>query len=331
MKRRQKSEQKTLVLLPFVCIKAIAQALSAFAPELGPLANSCSRLHSVIRRCYCRHCGRVLQHGQPYKDDRNTGRVAHPYDCDLPYELDPFRWVYPFLEWNHSFVAGGWAAFLHYREHLQYDNCWRTGGEISQRDLDVFYYNRQVAHVHANRIRWSVHYLPFQRKDDGDEKEFPLQLVQMLECPSHWDRKVGRMNTTNDARSKMLLCRRSHPSTRFAVDFVGSFCQNLTPLQVLSEFDFAPCCVGFQFDTDKQSRIWILHERHLLEDPTAELKKQQPPYPNSANTQQNKPQKTRLEDRLDKYRARGYEVFGNCTSSRKNVCSCFDVSDKKKE
>jgi hypothetical protein len=303
------------------CLPLILLFLGKIAPFLSRLAETSRMLSSSCRQHYCRHCGVIFAPRAPRVF--NNGRVAHKQTCSFPDELDPFRFLYTELEWKHSFVAGGWAAFLHFREHRLHDNPWRKGGVISQRDLDVFYC------LGASILRM---YQEWQR---GTGR---IHISSVEKAPSVWEDEKGRYNTADTASTKVRVVRAEKSTSKpdfvkrffneedvhsliqnegsVMVDLVGSHTHRGGPMDVLNAFDIGPCRVGFRFA--KGERVWILHADHTnqmndsIETPKAIS------YP-ELSTRKFKiaDDLKRQVERREKYIARGYETLR---------CPCFAMS-----
>ena len=273
------------------------------APDLASLANTCHSLSAITRQCYCRHCGTVFKSGEPRVLDEKSHRASHPETCEWPNGLDPFRFVYPIIEWGMSFVAGGWATFLHHREHRQYDNAWRNGGEVAQRDLDVFYMNDypsqplicrlimmnsqatidplpvRVGRIVKKASLWIDDRLRDQTEENADCKmwlhplaEKPLTLVvrasEQFGLSIYENEDDDIMDRRKDRKRQSDTKDYSIPSFGVQVDIIGRLNYLTSPFAILDAFDFPWCRVGFyvQFDKDtgQWKRNWILSPSHNL-------------------------------------------------------------------
>lgn len=271
-----------MLSIPDVITRSMASFVGLFAPSLGKLAETCNALSRAVRKCYCRHCGRVFRGA--FEIDQGRGRCAGL--CDFPDELDPFRRVYPTVKWDHVVAAGGWPAFLHFREHLRYTNPWRAGGEIASRDLDLFWFGGGRSPAYA--WQWTF-------KSDRHQTTPPLRILECLERPSQWNDYLKRMDTDIWANTKLALIPNDQDTPVLIVDAIGAHCRVQTAMNVLETFDLPYCMVGFQminvvgFQFQEVTRCWILHPRHTTHAIAPDV-----------------PRTDKLASRLLKYAERGY-------------------------
>lgn len=92
----------------------------SIAPDLAPLAATCKSWSKDCRLLYCRHCGHIFRIHELH--EIRNGRALHADICDWLPVMDPFRFFYHKIPWKFAFVAGGWAAWLHFREHRNHIN-----------------------------------------------------------------------------------------------------------------------------------------------------------------------------------------------------------------
>jgi hypothetical protein len=313
--------------LPLVIFKRIALWVGDVAPELGPLAETCRLMSRHVRQCYCRHCGTVTESGCIL--DRKTGRVAHPQTCTLASKLDPFAFLYQALlesgvkQYGGVMIAGGWPAFLHFREHRRYDMCWRAGGEIRARDLDVFYYGNQRAPKQAVHGLLHKDGLPHVWAVSPDVS---VNVLEILETPSKWNDKLRRMDTNDEECTvKLLLSSTATPGIRIAVDFINMGKCNCLD-DVLASFDL-PCarvgCFEKWYGDPIGSVRWVFgagHSdrqqiQHALSDDRADENVRMGrsnKRPRTQYEQRDAAEALRCEQRRLKYVERGYREL-TCT------------------
>jgi hypothetical protein len=162
--------------------------------------------------------------------------------------MDPFRFFYSEIPWNSAFVAGGWAAWLHFREHRHYINPWKKEGPLSKRDLDVFYFNGSQGGIMSI---WGLLMFP--------EENPKFEIIKIIESPSVYDRKYGRYNTELDASAQVLLSPVEKRTHQIKIDLIGKHV-HCDPMSILDSFD-QPCSrIGFSIIDGKKE--WILHRSH---------------------------------------------------------------------
>ena len=127
-----------LSALPDVLQAEIASLVGATVLDLGEWAQ-CSRAERACTlRLHCQYCGRTPAYALPLASDGRVAHAASDARCTWPDALDVCRPLYPLVDWATSFVAGGWAAFLHFSEHRQHAHAWRHNGRARTRTLEVW-------------------------------------------------------------------------------------------------------------------------------------------------------------------------------------------------
>lgn len=231
-----------------VCLH-ISTFLGRFAPTLGPWAEVSKEMSVIIRLAYCQHCGRMRETGDQFslvttKDGtRNITRAKHRYPCTFPTELDPFRHLYPLFPSNYLFtdgfiMAGGWPAFLHFREHCKYIQPWRRGGETTQHDLDVFYFNNSAPvvidldrHAPYPMYNWNLVLKNWE--------------VSKEQSGSRW--VDGKATTEPNHDWRLVFRSKQVPSFTLHVDLIGKFTKRAEDVwDVFDEMDLPWCRVGFK-------------------------------------------------------------------------------------
>ncbi len=273
----------TDVIFPFLGYK--------IAPDIASLAEVSTNFSNYCRLIYCKHCGQMFQSYE--LRNRINGRSSHIETCEWLKELDPFRFFYNEIPWKSAFVAGGWAAWLHFHEHRNYINPWKKNGPLSVMDLDVFFYNTdsQVLFIYSRLVF----------RGSGDR----FETITVTKSPSVY--LAGRYTTETDASAQITLSPKSKPNHQMKIDLIGANIWSNDPMKILDDFD-QPCCrVGFSMDKNNNIN-WILHPTHIY----------QIKHPKSNNT--------RELLRRTKYINRGYLCLKcNCVenyipSKRKKPC-----------
>jgi hypothetical protein len=268
--------------------------LGTIAPHVGRLAEVSVRMSYHMRNQYCRHCGTIFVSDptrRAVEIDTTTGRAKHAQKCDLSFEIDPFSFMYPYINWSVSFVGGGWATFLHFREHLRYDNPWRWGGPMVQRDLDILFDDDTRDHSDFNmthvlrplfspelrsRIKKEIaHYsatspgefLMNKLEEHVISVESPIQNVFTVFSTSHprERREVesghSRFTTDSDACCKLKITP-TRPGPPVMVDFLPHLRRLGSARKILETFDLPWCRVGFRMDRfvwDNSSASALFH------------------------------------------------------------------------
>lgn len=255
--RRKKPNVKKLIPLNLldlpksIWIERIFTILGlTVAIELIPLLLTCKAMSQLIKHCFCVHCGRIFASNAECLE-YSTGYVGHTHrkECELPLAMDPFRDIYSHMDWHNSFVAGGWAAFLHFKEYRHYQRpCWRKGGEMHRRDMDIFFYNFKP----AERFVWSIRTKEYQKG----------KYVTMLEKPSEWISELHRYTTPGNANAKMQF------ESGVVIDVVGRMWNRLNPLEILSTFDYPCVKVAFKWPDRSRPKQWILDDCHIAPFPS---------------------------------------------------------------
>ena len=245
-KRRQPLRLGSLELIYH---RAIFSMVGPTALDLAAVATCSRALLALTRASYCCHCGRVPVPGAIGGTLRSAtladntvhtpapsataasaatvtggadakgheGRVRHAEAdraCSWPEQLDPFRRLYDAVPWNCCFAAGGWAAFLHFREHRRSVDPWRPGGAVRDRDLDLWFLaphpgargaTHERAWEWANGVRWQ-----------GREG---LWTLATLESPSVCDKVSAHYRTDAGSSTRLRVCAVSNIGT--AADSAG--------------------------------------------------------------------------------------------------------------
>lgn len=284
--------------------------LGRVAPELAGLAQCSKDWSQWARSRYCVRCGLLFLPSDHSRREMSGGWVEHAHQCEWPLELDPWRDFYPRVDWKISFVAGGWAAFLHFHEHRRCVRPWRPGGEVSQRDLDLFFCR------HGRSDTW---YLELQMS-------YHWNIVE-LERPSEWSEKTSQKEWPQHLNAKIRV-----PSPRGAdftgpcIDIIGKLARLGAPRCILDTFDLPPTRVGFQWPNLSEPRGWILHPHHTeslctpmdAQSREAREKALLESYPGMSlavarETVANQLHyERRRQERVDKYMQRGYAHGGGC-------------------
>lgn len=270
----------------------IFKYISDVAVDLKNLALTCNLLNNIVRSSYCYHCGLVYDEIKNIEYDMNGS--YHINICELPNNLDPFRFIYSSIEWNKSFVTGGWATYLHFNEHRNTIRPWINN--TFNRDLDIFYYNGDSTDWY-----WKIY-----------QNQYDFNIVRRLKGPSKWN--DTSMQNSTDKHSSYKLEIQVNNKSNVIIDVVGNQ-YYLTPQEILSSFDLNPCRVGFQYVESK--RKWILSNEHtsgIYDIDNSEAWKQ---VLETKYNVDNIPNPTEGEkERYKKYCDRGY---GKC----KNKCYCL--------
>lgn len=264
----------------------VARYLTSIAPGLAAWAESCKFACSLVRLLYCQHCGLIFDTGS--SKSSKAGRGGHPVSCAFAEELDPWRHVFKMscLDWRKSIVAGGWPAFVHFREHRRYVNPWRKGGEIAGHDLDVFFFGG-----------WSI----LSLYNDLRKNSLVCNL-EIEKPPSKWSQEYGRNDTEQNANAGLCFRLTHAPGFLYRMDLLGEKTYSChSPQDILKTFDLPWCSVGFQV----MPKRWHLADGHhaffLKSVPEGHFQ--------------------RLQERLHKYAQRGYRLG----SIHECDCDCYAV------
>lgn len=263
------------------------------APNLASLAETSSNFSKQCRKLYCQHCGLILN---PWDKDftiiSTTGRAAHLDSCEWLDIMDPFRNFYECIPWEHAFIAGGWACWLHFKEHRLHINPWRKNGPVAEQDLDVFFYRRDPQLAYEFWTTLSM-----------EHKTNKYILKKRIKSNSKW------LNSDNHIRTdfntfcdlKGIFSLKDNPSHLIHVDFLSEHMKIVWPedtISILELFD-QPCCrVSFTIDFETKSKIWVVHDSHtkVLQPPSPMLDLSLPIFERSE----------RPKKRFEKYVKRGY-------------------------
>lgn len=271
------------------------------APDLACLAEVCKETTKECRKMYCKHCGKVFSpFNRQFDYQVVNGRASHVEICEWMSNMDPFRFFYLEIDWVNAFVAGGWASWLHFREHRNYINPWRKNGPMSKRDLDVFFYYKKN---NSNIMNYYFHWTHRDYRDYDDNNEIivapSIEVVQFLQKPSTFHSDLQKYNTTEECSTRLLLRHKAKLCNHFLVDLIGEKVHYGDQLRILSDFD-QPCCrVGFSFVDRYGTKSWILHPTH----------KNKLQKPSSGST-------PREKERYAKYVERGYAHL---------ECDCHEI------
>lgn len=225
------------------------------------------------------HLDQFRKHGEFYEHSASSRE-----ECVLPNRLDPFYTFYPFLD-EKSHVAGGWSAFLHFNEHRRYVESWKVGGEIRNRDLDVWVIDSRYGDIASTSLYRSLHEMEWVTRSGfiggknilgGETKilDAPyLKVQQWLEKPSrllmhfmdeHRHRGQQLHQHHDSIKAQVVVydpVQKRNLSPPVVVDVLGYFMKWDNIHTLLDAFDLPWCRVAFYWQKNK--RNWWVHPSHL--------------------------------------------------------------------